>query len=274
MINRIKIYFWIRSNKILIDIVDFFNNTNRDKIGYRSGINVIDGALKCKDGRFFCKVNQKNILFSLFIKSEEALQDLINKKVLNPKLFVPHEEIEPSELGKNFEEGVFKNGKWFEIDMDLFDYLEELSFKFEDNSIPLTPALLERWYIPIRSNIEHNRISENYERFHYTDRMAYIIMDEEIKCKDGRILGKNNKITVCFQFNTPCKNLFEKLVREGLVKKEDIFRAIEFKEDQIQIDYFFWKFKRKKQRFKSIDKLTEYLKAINFKFDDNAIFKP
>ena len=268
MIIRI-VYYNINSSKTLIDLVDFFNNY--DKSVSKGGYHVIDGALKRKDGQFFGKLNQKNILMNISIRSEEAFQKLQAEKILNPEFLVPHEEIDSDEFSNELDE-VFKKGKFFENEYFLFKDLEVISFKFEDNSIPLSTDLLDNWYIPIRSNNDFKNLTDFYKK-NTKDilDMWYIIIDEEIKCKDGRVLGEKSRISVCLLYITKSRSPFKRMVGEGLIKEEDVFRAINFNEDYLKIDYFIWNFKKSKEFFNSVKKLADYLKDVDFKFEDNTI---
>ena len=136
---------------------------------------------------------------SIAIKSEDMFQKLKLKKNLNPKYLITHEEIEPDEFNENAAV-IFKNGIFFESDYDLFEHLMEISYKFKDGSIPLTPFLLKYWYVPITSNIVYENVLPLNENKNLVFDMDYVIIDEEITCKDGRVLGKKDQITICFEF--------------------------------------------------------------------------
>lgn len=201
------IYYLINSSKNLIDLVDFFNNN--DESVFQAGYHVVDGALMCKNGHKFGVFNHKNIIMIISIRSEDSFQKLLNDKTLNPKFLVSRDEINSDEFYDENHDEVFKKGKSFEDNYALFNYLEEISFKFDDNSIPLSTDLLDYWYIPIRSNMVYKRINELCKNAKDIDDKDYIIIDEEIKCKDGRILGEKNKITVYFEFITQYKRPFQ-----------------------------------------------------------------
>jgi hypothetical protein len=235
---------------------------------------MVDGALKLKNGKYIGDIDQKNIILSIAIKSEDIFQKLILEKVLNPEYFVTNEEIEPDELSENPEEE-FRNGIFFETDYELFEHLKEISFKFKDGSIPLTPSLLEYWYVPIHSNNMYKNIKPLYENKNLIFDMDYVIIDEEIPCKNGRVLGKKKQITVCFEFiSKNYRRPFLKMIDEGVLQEELVFRAIDFNEEHLTIDYFDWNFKKTKQSFNSAEELADYLEEIDFKFEDNTSFNP
>jgi len=271
MVIRV-VNYWIKSSKIWIDLVDFFNNY--DGSVSISVYYVIERALKCKDGRLFGHPNQKNLLMTLSIESEDDFQKLLSDKILNPDFLISDEEIGSEEFSEKPEE-TYKNENFFHLNYyKLFKYLEENSFKFEDNSIPLTPDLLDYWYVPIPSNTVYERVNALYKNKNLIDDMDYIIIDEEITCKNGRVLGEKDKIMICYRFITGKKELFKILVNDGVIQEEQVFRAFDFNEEHLKIHYFHWSFKKSKQSFNSAEELADYLKEIDFRFEDNTIFKP
>ncbi|MFW9875500.1 MAG: hypothetical protein ACFFG0_20530 [Candidatus Thorarchaeota archaeon] len=268
----VLVHYWITSSKSWIDLVDFFDNHD---VTFSSLVYfMLDGALKRKEGQYFGDIDQKNILMSIAIKSEDLFQKLISEKVLNPEYFITHDEIEPDEFSENAAVS-FKNGLFFETDYELFEHLKEISFKFQDGSVPLTPYLLKYWYVPIHSNSMYKNIKPLYENKNLIFDMDYVIIDKEITCKDGRVLGKKKQITVCFEFISKYyRRPFLKLFEEGVLKEEQVFRAIDFNKEHLKIDYGHWTFKKSLQRFRKEEKMAEYLEEIDFKFEDNTIFKP
>lgn len=87
--------------------MDFFDN--HDVTTSVPTYDILDGALKRKDGQHMGDIEQKNIFMFISIKSKDSFQKLISDKVLNPDYFIDHEEIDPDELSENPDD-IFKNG--------------------------------------------------------------------------------------------------------------------------------------------------------------------
>ncbi len=79
---------------------------------------------------------------------------------------------------------------------------------------------------------------------------------------------------ICYEFITEKRELFEILIDEGVIQKEQVFRAFDFNEEHLKINYFDWNFKKSKQSFNSAEELADYIKEIDFKFEDNTSFNP
>jgi hypothetical protein len=251
--------------------VDFLNNNK--EFGWDTGYNFIKDALKLKNDSYFG--NKNNIILGISIESEEFLNKmLLGESVFDSNLLVSKENIDSDEFDKKHSINIFKKGIWFETVYELHDYLEKIAFKFNDNLLPPSLSRLDYWYIPIQSNKIHQKLIDYYKKQKDIHDMYYIIIDEEIKCKDNRILGQKNKIELCIGFITILKKPFEIIVNEGIIGNDDVYRATVFNENHLNLEYYHWNFKQKKKSFNTQTELIKYLNELEFKFNDNTSFIP
>lgn len=272
MVRLRVVYYLITSSKSWLDLVDFLNN--QDGSVSENAYFVLDRAIKLKDGKYFGYPGKKNILLAIAIDSEEAFQNLLAKRILTPEQVVSYEEMDPNEFSKD-PSRIFRDEiPFLKNHFKLLKYLKKNGFTFEDGSIPLTPLLLDYWYVPITSNTVYENVLPLRDDPKLIFDMDYIIIDEEITCKDGRVLGKKDQITVCFEFvSIDFRRPFQKLFEEGILREDQVFRAVVFNEKHLKIHYD-WEFKKSYQSFNTTKEMTNYLEEINFTFEDGTKFIP
>jgi len=266
-------YYLIDSSKEFLKIIDFFNN-NRKMLRI-TGYNLVKNALKLKNNTFFGEKDSQNIIIRFSIRSDDFLNDILSgRSSINPKYLVSKGDVDNDEFNDKYGRNTFKKGISFEKRIEFYEYLERNAFKFNNNSLLPSLSLLDYWYIPISSNKIHQDLINYYCKTPDIQDKYYIIIDEEIKCKDNRILGIRDKITLCIGFITFLKKPFELMVNEGIIERDDIFRATVFKEEYLSLDYYYWNFKHKKKSFNKQTDLVKHLEKLNLKFDDESTFIP
>ena len=91
---------------------------------------VIDGALKCSDGRIFGEEGKINLAISLITLGREPVEKMIKEGIIDSNSVVLMNDIRSEELHYSDEGTDIKKAKYFELHRDFKKYLLSLQVKY------------------------------------------------------------------------------------------------------------------------------------------------
>ena len=97
---------------------------------------VIDGVIKCKDGRIFGTEGRKMLLIGTDTFYIYPIFRMIEGGIIGSDSVILIDDISEDEIDLESKNCWFRNGKCFTKEQDLLDYLSSISFSFPDNSFP------------------------------------------------------------------------------------------------------------------------------------------
>ena len=132
-----ELYSWIvvvTTNKEHISLLDYIFENKGDVY---LGVDIVfDGALKRKDGRLIGENSKKMLLITFTTKTKNYFKDIIEKSIINSNAIISVDnDIDEDEFFIEDETELLKKGKSFENERKLLKYLDQIDFRFDDDSL-------------------------------------------------------------------------------------------------------------------------------------------
>jgi hypothetical protein len=217
---------------------------------------ILHDQISTKDGRVFGKKSRDTYAFTS-VYSEQVVFD----KIIKEGIIAKENCINSMDIIRNqFDQyNNIKNATTFDDYGEFIDYIYEQGLDTSNALVEEYRSFyfkFKRGYFHFFDDVEEClNAAELLGKYEAIEINKYIVLHDQVSTRDGKVFGKKGKDTFVFNSVFSDDSEFEKVLKEGIIAKENCVKLEDFSYDEFDKGYF-----RSATTFSKYKEFMEYIK--------------